>query len=154
MRTMGLLLVLLAAALFGLLRPPAVTVAGPTPAPESPDLWTAPPEQAPHSGARAEIAKRPLFEPRRRPPAPEQPEEPAPEPPRIRLSAVTVSSDLRIAVIEELDSGRTRRVREGEDVDQWTIKRVYPDRIVLQWRSGGATDETARETTIPLSSGE
>lgn len=150
MRILGLLLLALALGLFALFRPPPATTAGAVPVAAAPDLWRVPTGPEPESGAVAVIARRPLFEPRRRPPAPQRTEEAAPDPPRVRVSAVTVSSDVRVAVIEDLDSGRTRRVREGEALNQWTIKRVYPDRIVLQWKGR----ETTREATIPLLRGE
>jgi hypothetical protein len=146
MRLFGLLLILVSLLLAGLLRPPERPAPGPGAESVPSGLWTAPGPSSPDPAGVSLIAQRPLFEPQRRPPAPERIEEPVPDAPRVRLSAVSVSSDVRIAVVEELDSGRTRRVREGERLSAWTIERVHPDQIVLRWKD--------RQTTIPLLSGE
>lgn len=146
MRILGLLLLLFALLLFTLLRPPAETTIVRDPATSPPDLRVRPVDTEPSTADLPRIVQRPLFEPQRRPVRTPPREEPAPEPPRVRLSAVTVSSDLRVAVIRDLDSGNTRRVREGEKLNDWTIKRVHSDQIVLQWRD--------KEITIPLLSGE
>lgn len=146
MRILGILLLLLALVLFTMLHAPDRPAAGRAPGLSAPEVWTAPGRPAPDSGHLAVIAQRPLFQPQRRPPAPAEVEDPVPDPPRVRLSAVSISSDVRVAVIKDLDSGRTQRVREGEMLNLWTIKHVHPRQIVLQWND--------RETIIPLFSGE
>lgn len=146
MRFFGLLLILLSLALAGVLRPPERPAPVPDTEPAPPGPWTAPGPSSPDPAGVSLVVQRPLFEPQRRPPVPERIEEPVPDAPRVRLSAVSVSSDVRIAVVEELDSGRTRRVREGERLSDWTIERVHSDQIVLRWKD--------RQTTIPLLSGE
>lgn len=146
MRTLGLLLLMLALVLLAVFRLPARPPADPTPEASSTDPWEPPVIEEPDSGDLLLITGRPLFQPKRRPPAPEPAEDPTPDPPRVRLSAVTVSSNVRVAVIKQLDTGDTRRVREGEKLNQWTVKRVLRNQIVLQWKE--------RETTIPLFSSE
>lgn len=146
MRILGLLLLLLALALFAVFDTPDRTASGPAPDLSAPARWAPPAHPAPESVDPAAILQRPLFQPQRRPPTPIRVADPVPDPPRVRLSAVSISSDVRIAVIKELDSGRTRRVREGETLNLWTIKHVHPRQIVLQWKD--------RETIIPLFSGE
>lgn len=146
MRVFGPLLLLLSLVLVALFRPPERPVSGPPTEPAPAGLWTVPETSSPDAASPSLIVERDLFQPERRPPVAERIEEPVPDPPRVRLSAVSVSSDVRIAVVEELDSGRTRRLREGESLNHWTIKHVRPDQIVLRWKD--------RETTIPLLSGE
>lgn len=146
MRLFGCLLILLSLVLAGLFRPPELPVASPELDPPRPRPWVVPGPSNPDSAGLSLIVQRPLFEPERRPRLPERIEEPVPDAPRVRLSAVSVSSDVRIAVVQELDSGRTRRVREGERLSAWTIAEVQPDQIVLRWKD--------KETTIPLLSGE
>lgn len=146
MRILGVLLLLLALVLFIMFRATDRPAAGAATGLPAPDLWTAPAHPSPDSGDLAVIAQRPLFQPQRRPALPAPVEDPVPDPPRVRLSAVSISSDVRVAVIKELDSGRTRRVHEGEKLNLWTIKHVHPRQIVLQWNN--------RETIIPLFSGE
>lgn len=137
---------LVALLLFSVLNVPDRKTAGPAPGSAAPGPWQAPEHEPPDTGALAVIAQRPLFQPQRRPPEPVRVEDPVPDPPRIQLSAVSISSDVRVAVIKELESGRTRRVQEGEKVELWTVKRVQPRQIVLQWND--------KEKVIPLFGGE
>lgn len=145
MRPLGLLLLLLALGLFAGLRAPA-PLPGDTAPPPAAQPWSEPAGIEPRPGALALITQRSLFRPGRRPPVEVPPEEPVPAAPRVQLSAVSVSSEIRVAVIRDLDSGRTRRIREGEKLNEWTVKRVQGDEIVLQWKE--------RQTVIPLSGRE
>ena len=80
------------------------------------------------------IATRPLFSPSRRPPR-EPVEYAAPpkviKPPQISLTAVSISGDRRVAVIRDIGSGEIRRIPQGDDIDEWTVVQVLPDRIIL-----------------------
>jgi hypothetical protein len=146
MRMFGVLLLLLAMVLFAVFDPPDRRTAAPEPGHGAAEAWVSPVEPPPDPGHLTAITGRPLFQPERHPPVADPVQEPVPDPPRVRLSAVSISRDVRVAVVKELDSGRTRRVQEGEKLNQWTIKHVHPTRIVLEWHQ--------KETVIPLFSGE
>lgn len=146
MRILGLYLLLIAALFAALTQPPMDAGGASEPVPAPTAAWTPPSMAEPDVGNLPLISQRPLFEPRRRPTETAPREDPVPAVPRIRLSAVSISSNIRVAVIKDLDSGGTRRVREGEKLNDWTVKRVHGDEIVLQWKD--------RETIIPLSSRE
>lgn len=91
------------------------------------------------------ILVRPLFYPQRRTPVAADPgEQPTPTP-RIRLSAVSISNSVRMAVIQELDSNRTYHVREGDIFNEWTIENVRRDSVILRSKD--------QKITIPLFSG-
>ncbi len=100
---------------------------------------------APDLAQYADILQRPLFSPQRRPfVAPEPTPQPV-APPRVRLSAVSISNSVRVAVIQELDTNRTQYVREGDELGQWVVEKVDPNRVIL--RSNNQT------ITIPLFGG-
>jgi hypothetical protein len=65
--------------------------------------------------------------------------------PRIRLSAVSYSNSVRVAVIQELDSNRTHHVREGDIFSEWTIEKVSRDSVTLRLKD--------QKITIPLFGG-
>ena len=91
------------------------------------------------------ILQRPLFSPQRRPfSAPEPVPQPL-APPRIRLSAISVSNSVRVAVIRELDTNRTQYVREGAQLGQWVVEKVDLNKVILR-----SKDQTI---TIPLFGG-
>ncbi|NNC99236.1 MAG: hypothetical protein HKN85_03550 [Gammaproteobacteria bacterium] len=48
-----------------------------------------------------------------------------------RLSAITMSSDARIAVIADVETGTTRRLREGDMLDAWKIGEINAAEVTL-----------------------
>lgn len=90
----------------------------------------------------AAIIERPLFSEDRRPyepevaeAAPDRPAGPVNTPVTKReeysLSAVIISGDKRIALIETRNGKKIHRLREGEDLDGWTLTEVQPARVSL-----------------------
>ena len=65
--------------------------------------------------------------------------EPALQTHRFSLIGTTVSGDLRIALLRENASGESRKVMEGERVDDMTVAVVGSDRVEL--RAGARTEE-------------
>lgn len=97
---------------------------------------------APDADGTADVQDRPLFYPQRRTPvAAPAAEQPMPQL-RIRLSAVSISNSVRVAVIQDLDSNRTFHVREGDIFREWTIEKVRRDSVMLSLKD--------KKTTIPL----
>ena len=94
----------------------------------------------------AVILERPLFSPRRRPPVITKPEPRQVSPPRIRLSAITISNSVRVAVVRELDSHQTRHVREGDEVGEWVVEKVGRNSVILTVQE--------QRITIPLFGGD
>lgn len=106
--------------------------------PDAPEL--------PAANQYAIILERPLFSPQRRPFVAV---EPAPQPvaaPRIRLSAITISNSVRVAVIREADSQRTRHIREGDTLGDWVVDKVGRNSVIL------VTED--QKITIPLFGGD
>lgn len=99
-----------------------------------------------------ELRARPPFWPDRRPPAPVvvaaavAPPIPAPPPPpapgaELTLVGIANGPDARIAIVRVKSTGKVERHSEGEAIDQWTVKRILVDRIVLV--RGGSENELA-----------
>jgi len=100
----------------------------------------------PEAETYAVILERPLFSPQRRPPVIVPPEPQPTAPPRIHLSAITISNSVRVAVVRDLDSRQTRHVREGDKVGDWVVENVGRNSVILT-----AQDQ---RITIPLFGGE
>lgn len=102
-----------------------------------------------------ELRSRPPFWPERHPPAPvvvaaavappPTPPPPPPPPPapgtELTLVGIANGPDARIAIVRVKSTGKVERHIEGEAIDQWTVKRILVDRIVLV--RGGSEDELA-----------
>ena len=87
-----------------------------------------------------------MFYPGRRPPVAASAGEQSIPQLRIRLSAVSISTSVRVAVMQELDSNRTFHVREGDIFRGWTIEKVRRDSVMLSLED--------KKITIPLFSGD
>lgn len=88
-----------------------------------------------------EIIERPLFRPDRRPfvlekVATEPVETPTREPRRqeeiFTLSAVIITDDKRLALIEHGRARKLKRVMQGEVLNGWQIDRVFPNQVTIQ----------------------
>ena len=79
-----------------------------------------------------EIVDRPLFHPQRRVPVVIEPEPEPIAPPRIRLSAIIISNSVRVAVVQELESNQTHHVRQGDELNDWTIEKVSKNSVILR----------------------
>jgi len=96
------------------------------------------------AGAYAQISERPLLNPTRRP-APTQLVAAATEPPKpqvrrglYQLIGVMDLGDVKIAQVREIASNRTRSVREGELLQEMTVKKVEETQVTLAFQ--GETD--------------
>ena len=79
-----------------------------------------------------ETAARPLFSPTRRPPvAVEATPAPAPKPVSLRLDGLIVTRDRKEAMITESGEGKRLRLREGDTVAGWTVRRIERDKVLL-----------------------
>ena len=87
-----------------------------------------------------EIVERPLFREDRRPYVPKAiaaPEPQRPEPNRrkeeeFKLSAVIITDDSRLALIEHGGSHKMERFRQGENLNGWLISHVEARRVILE----------------------
>lgn len=102
--------------------------------------------------AYAEIAERPLFTPSRRPPdadedaSVEQAQTAGPG--LFILTGVILSGTEKIAFLASRSSDEVKRLREGDDMDGWTLVSVEPDKVVL--RSTGREQEVLLEDTLKM----
>jgi general secretion pathway protein N len=91
-----------------------------------------------------EIVERPLFMPDRKPQQPEQQQAPAAvvtvNPPQARLIGTVITPAKRQALIQDLTAGKIVRVEQGMPVQDWQVKEILPDRLVLA-RAGGEPQE-------------
>ena len=101
---------------------------------------------APDADGIKDVLDRPLFYQRRRTPDAAFAAPPPIPQLRVRLSAVSISNSVRVAVIQELDSNRTFHVREGDIFREWTIEKVRRDSVMLSLKD--------KKITIPLFSGD
>ena len=106
---------------------------------------SAPVEAAPRAAAKTvlpagagpfqqygETAARPLFSPTRRPPvAVEATPAPPPKPVSLRLDGLIVTRDRKEAMITESGEGKRLRLREGDTVAGWTVRRIERDKVLL-----------------------
>jgi hypothetical protein len=80
----------------------------------------------------SEIVDRPLFHPQRSAPVVIESEPEPIAPPRIRLSAIIISNSVRVAVVQELESNQTHHVRQGDELNDWTIEKVSRNSVILR----------------------
>lgn len=98
----------------------------------------------PSPDAYAVIAQRPLFDPDRRAPAPspppaeaaapETPPETAPRPPSGRLHGVIGDGGEWIILYQPNAQAAVRRVRVGENLENWRVIDVHPQQVLLEQR--------------------
>jgi hypothetical protein len=87
-----------------------------------------------------ETAARPLFSATRRPPAAvETAPAPAPKPVSLRLDGLVVTRDRKEAMITESGQGKRLRLREGDSVAGWTVRRIERDKVLLDSLAGEMT---------------
>lgn len=89
----------------------------------------------------AQIVEKPLLNPSRRP-APTQAVVATTEPPKpqirrglYQLVGVTDLGTVRIAQVREISSNRIKSVREGEQLQELTVKAVSPEQVVLAFQN-------------------
>ncbi len=92
------------------------------------------------AGAYSQIAERPLLNPSRKP-APTQVVAAATEPPKpqIRrglysLIGITDLGSVKIAQMKEVSSGRVKSVKEGDVLQELTVKKIEPSRVTLAFQ--------------------
>jgi len=91
-----------------------------------------------------EIVERPLFMPDRKPQQPEQQQATTPvvpvNPPQARLIGTVITPSKRQALIQDMLAGKIVRVEQGMPVQDWQVKEILPDRLVLA-HAGGEPQE-------------
>jgi hypothetical protein len=104
------------------------------------------------NGTYAQISERPLLNPSRRP-APTQVVQSAPEPPKpqvrrglYQLIGVIDLGNVKVAQVRELASNRTKSVREGDSLQEMTVKKVDATQITLAFQGETDVIELAKYT--------
>jgi len=118
---------------------PAAAPALPVPAAEEP-AFAVPPLQT-----YAEVTERPLFSPSRRPAAVTQ--QVAGPASSLALVGVVISGDGRVALIRQGKAPALARVREGQQVEGWTVRSIAPDRVVVRNGTSEAQLKLHEDTT-------
>jgi type II secretory pathway component PulC len=82
----------------------------------------------------AEVIKRPLFTPSRRPPSP-KPEvaASAPKPETLDLVGVIISADRRMALLRPRNKTDVLFAVEGQSIAGWEVRDIKPTQVVLGW---------------------
>lgn len=99
----------------------------------------------------SEIAERPLFSRTRRPPTQEETaveEQVVANPDALLLTGVILVDDDRTALLASPSSDRVTRVREGDELEGWTLVSVHPDKVVV--RNGGTEQEIRLLDTLKM----
>jgi type II secretory pathway component PulC len=84
-----------------------------------------------------EIVERPLFYETRRPPSPEVPEvavqeEPQEEQPlALTLIGVMVTSDAKVALVQNDDTNKVERLKLGDEIGGWEVQFIDSDNVVI-----------------------
>ena len=59
------------------------------------------------------------------------------KPEKIKLSAIVVFGDIKVALIENMDKSKNKEkfvyVKEGEDVAGYTVKSIERDKLIIEW---------------------
>ena len=100
----------------------------------------------------AVISARPLFYASRRPPDPAEVQEQvlppvAPQSVGFTLVGVVIFDGERMAILRRPRSKEPLRVFEGQTIDQWLIKTIFPTRVVL--RQGETEEEITLKDAAP-----
>jgi general secretion pathway protein N len=96
-------------------------------------------------GNYEEISTRPLFRPNRRPPDPEETESKAQQALREReaqqlkshvkdlfaVSGIVVTDEKAVALLQDIKNNKSLRVSEGEELENWKIKQIFPDSVLF-----------------------
>jgi general secretion pathway protein N len=80
----------------------------------------------------AEVTARPLFSASRRPAPQQAAQRGSLEPASLALIGIIISSQSRIALVQEAKSPKPIRLTEGQEVQGWTVQSILPDRIVIR----------------------
>jgi len=78
----------------------------------------------------AEVTERPLFSPSRRPATVTQ--QVAGPASSLALVGVVISRDGGVALIRSGKAPALARVREGQQIEGWTVRSIAPDRVVVR----------------------
>lgn len=79
----------------------------------------------------AEVTMRPLFSATRRPAPPQAVPRGSLEPASLVLTGVILTSDGRMALVQEAKSPKPTRLKEGQEIQGWTVQSILPDRVVI-----------------------
>jgi hypothetical protein len=117
----------------------------------------------PELSTLTESVDRPLFYANRRPPPPDQVPIPAASPIQkgdFSLVGVSIRHDRREALIRRNSTKAVAWVAEGDKLEEWTVRSVQPDRVVLEQGTerdvvelGTAEDRPPPGTTPPRAPG-
>jgi hypothetical protein len=124
-----------------ILKPPAPATLPPVP------TWD---YRAPPLAQFSETVERPLFMAERRPPAPGQQDNVPPvaarplQRPDVRLLGIVITPERRQALLQEKRGGNVLYLEPGMALDDWQVKTVDPDRVVLA--AAGETEELELRT--------
>jgi hypothetical protein len=101
----------------------------------------------------SEVVERPLFVESRRPPEEEeQVSEPAKQPqlpekrPSYLLTGVMMTPERRTAFLKSVSDGEAKRVKQGDTLDGWLVKRVESRRVVL---AQGSRSQVLKLQVVP-----
>jgi type II secretory pathway component PulC len=112
------------------LLPRAAAAQSPPAAPEGP-AFTIPPLENLEA-----TRERPLFSPKRRPDAEGPAETPvveeSPENLPFELTGVVIGSDMSVAILRNRDTQETVRLRQGENLEAWSLQEVATRHVVLR----------------------
>jgi len=79
-----------------------------------------------------EVTARPLFSPTRRAPPLQAGQRGSLESASLVLTGVIVVGDDRTALVQEVKSPKPTRLKEGQEIQGWTVQSILPDRIVIR----------------------
>lgn len=151
---LALLAAILALELFLGYRADAQSGVPPAPGRAPPPPLSPPTFELPAIAQLSETTARPLFLPGRRVPeeADEAAAQPAsraraPEVMRLALSAVVIVEDRRVALLNDIATGRLSRVSVGDRVGGWRVIEIRDDSVVIENTSG--RQELALRTFLP-----
>jgi general secretion pathway protein N len=100
--------------------PPSVTI------PKTPNRFTLPP-----LASFAEVTERPLFSSSRRPIAVDAPQS-AERSFSATLAGIVISASSRIIIVSHGDPPVLTRLKEGDDLDGWSVTSIDPNRVLLR----------------------
>jgi type II secretory pathway component PulC len=85
------------------------------------------------------VIERPLFFEKRRPIAPPSTEAAPVEVSDFSIAGIVVSETDRHILVRLEQGGKTKRIREGETISDWSVEQILSDRVVL--RRGDEVEE-------------
>jgi general secretion pathway protein N len=128
--------------------PPVGRVADASPAPAA---VAVPPDEAPFTlpalESLKEVTDRPLFSAARRPAAARTAQQTASDLSSLQLRGVIISDQSRLALVQQAKSAAIMRVKEGQELQGWTVQSILPDRVVVQ--RGASVQELKLRIDMP-----